>query len=132
MIALDSNVVIRLLVGDDPGQEKLAKDLVARAAEQGEACLVTNSVLCEIEWVLGSSYNARRPEILSALQHLLGNPLFDFEDRSAMLHALDGYSEGKGDFSDHLIGAVGTARGARATYTFDRAFRDRQGFVLLR
>lgn len=132
MIALDSNVVIRLLVRDDAGQAKLAEDLLQATAERGETCLITHPVLCEIEWVLESSYNARRSEILGALQRLLKNPLFDFEDRNAVSRAIDAYAEGKGDFSDHLIGAVAQAVGAHATYTLDKALRDQKGFVLLR
>jgi predicted nucleic-acid-binding protein len=45
------------------------------------------------------------------------------------VHAYEG---GRADFSDHLIGTRARRHGARTTYTFDRALRNRAGFTLLR
>ena len=51
MAALDTNIVIRLIVGDDPKQARAAEKLVA-----SEPCTVAPSVLMECEWVLRGSY----------------------------------------------------------------------------
>ena len=131
MISLDTNVLVRTLVQDDPHQTKLAEELLRNAAEQGETCLITHPVLCEIAWVLISNYEADKSEILAALQRLLRNPLFEFEDRAVVQRALDAYATSPADFSDHLIGSASEARGARTTYTFDRALRNQEGFVFL-
>jgi predicted nucleic-acid-binding protein len=131
LIALDTNILIRLMVRDDPRQTALAERLVEGAAERGETCLVTDPVLCEIEWVLESSYGAARLEIVAAMQELLAQEIFTFEDREAFRRAVDLCQQSKVEFSDLLIGAKGQARGARTTYTFDRVLSRHEGFSLL-
>jgi len=131
LIALDTNILIRLMVRDDPRQTALAERLVESAAERGETCFVTDPVLCEIEWVLGSNYGAARLEIVAAMQELLAQEGFIFEDREAFRQAVDLCHQSKVEFSDLLIGAKGQARGARTTYTFDRVLSRQEGFSLL-
>lgn len=131
MIALDTNVLVRLLVRDDEAQSGRALRLLETCTESGEACLVSNPVLCELEWVLDSVYHASRADVASAVRALLDTPPFQVEDALATERALATYSKGKGDFSDHLLCHVGRARGARTTYTFDRELRRTEGFTLL-
>lgn len=131
MIALDTNILVRLLVRDDPRQVAAVGRLLREAAEAGEPCLVPDPVLCELEWVLESCYEASRSDILAAVQRLAAKSLFEFEDRAALRRALDAYQSGKGDFSDYLVGARAQSHGARTTYTFDRALRGREEFTML-
>ena len=131
MIAVDTNVLIRLLVGDDPKQLAQAEALLQDARERGIPCFIADPVLCEIEWVLESCYNASRADVLAALRDLLAQEGFTFEDRGALLQAIAAYQHGKADFSDYLIGANARAYGATAVYTFDRGLRQAEGFVLL-
>ena len=131
MIALDTNILIRLLVQDDPGQTALAERLLREAAEAGEPCFISDPVLCEMEWVLESCYRAKKPEVLAAVQELLAGKLFVFEEREILLQALAKYQVGKADFSDCLIGAKARAKGARTTYTFERVLTESQGFTRL-
>ena len=51
MAALDTKVVVRLMVGDDAAQARAAEKLVA-----AEPCTVAPSVLMECEWVLRGPY----------------------------------------------------------------------------
>ncbi len=131
MIALDTNVLLRLLVRDDEAQAARARRLLETCAESGETCLVSNPVLCEIEWVLESVYHASRAEVASAVRALLSTPPFQVEDAQATEQALRMYAKGKGDFSDYLLCQVGRTRGARTTYTFGRDLRKADGFTLL-
>ncbi len=131
MIAVDTNILIRLLVRDDPGQTALAERLLQAAADAGEQCFISDPVLCEVEWVLESSYRARRGDILAAMQELLAGALFVFEDREVLRQAIARYHESKADFSDCLIGAKARARGARTTYTFERVLAQEQVFTRL-
>jgi predicted nucleic-acid-binding protein len=131
MIALDSNVLIRLLVEDDPIQANRARRLLKSTQERGEQCFISDPVLCEVEWVLDSVYGASRRDVATAIQHILTNDLFVVEDTASALRALDLFSRGKGDFSDYLIGIRGQRRGARTTYTYDRDLREEEGFTLL-
>lgn len=131
MIALDTNILIRLLVRDDPGQTALAERLLQEAADAGEHCFISDPVLCEVEWVLESSYKARRGDVLAAMQGLFAEDLFLFEDREILRQVIARYQEGRADFSDCLIGAKARARGARTTYTFERMLTQEQGFTRL-
>ena len=131
MIALDTNVVVRLLVEDDEAQAARAARLVRACAEAGESCLVTISTLCELEWVLDSVYRATRADVAAAVRKFLTTPPFEVEERALVERALARYMNEKGDLSDHLIGQVARARGARTTYTFDRELRRAEAFTLL-
>lgn len=131
MIALDTNVIVRLIVEDDPGQLAVAREIVAAAEAAGETCLLTDVVLCEIEWVLVSAYGATRADVLAAIQALAGESLFDFEDRARLHRALDSYQRGRGDLSDYLISQTATALGARTTFTFDRGLAGDPGLTIL-
>jgi predicted nucleic-acid-binding protein len=116
-------------VGDDPEQRERAERLLLQARENDETCFLSDPVLCELEWVLESSYRAPRASILMALRDLLDQELFAFEDRQVVRRAIDAYQHGRGDFSDYLIGANAQAHGARVTYTFDGDLRRSEGFV---
>ena len=58
MIALDTNILARFLLKDDPAQFNLAKELLARAA----VYTAPLTVILELEWVL-ESYECTRKEI---------------------------------------------------------------------
>lgn len=131
MIALDTNLVLRLIVEDDPGQLAVTREIVAAAEAAGETCLLTDVVLCEIEWVLLSAYGATKADVLAAIQSLAAERLFDFEDRARLHRALDSYQRGRGDLSDYLIGHTATALGARTTFTFDRGLAGESIFSVL-
>jgi predicted nucleic-acid-binding protein len=55
VIALDTNIIVRMIVQDDPRQAALAEKLVQQASETEEACFIGDPVLCELEWVLTKS-----------------------------------------------------------------------------
>ena len=131
MIALDSNVLIRLLIEDDPAQADLARRLIDSARERGDHCFISDPVLCDVEWVLDSAYGASRRDVATALQNIVASPFFAFDDAASRNSALDRFCRGKADFSDYLLGKRAQKRGARTTYTSDRALRDEEGFTLL-
>jgi predicted nucleic-acid-binding protein len=131
VIALDTNVLVRLLVQDNADQARRARRLIQECLANGEGCLVSLPVLCELEWVLETAYGASRAHVTSAVKALMTTPPFEFEDTDAVNAALGAYARGKGDLSDHLIGRLARSRGARTTYTFDRDLRRAEGFSLL-
>ena len=60
MKAVDTNVLVRYLVQDDPRQGKRAADFIEAAGTGGEQILIGNIVLCEMVWVLESAYGYSR------------------------------------------------------------------------
>jgi len=119
VIAVDTNVVVRLLTNDDPAQAARAADLLAR-----ERVLVPKTVLLETEWVLRYSYELPQPVVLAAFRKLLGLPQVAAEDATAIARALELY-EGGMDFADALH--LASARGATAFATFDTRLAKRAG-----
>src|SRR5262245_49564589 len=104
MIALDTNLLVRFIVLDDPDQAAAVDRLFKEAIAKQESCFISDPVLCELEWVLSSLYKIPRAEILGTFQDLMAEDLFTFEDRGVVRQALDAYQTGKADFSDYLIG----------------------------
>lgn len=99
MAALDTNVVVRLIVADDVRQARAAETLVAT-----EPCTVAPSVLLECEWVLRASYGLKPALIASCLRDLLALQNIDAFDPVLTQQALQGYEAGL-DFADALHAA---------------------------
>ena len=131
MIALDTNVLLRLLLNDEPKQARQAQLVVDRAVGLGETVLLPDVVLCEVEWVLTSVYGLSRADIARTLGGLLQGPEFTFANRAVVSEALHSYEHGKAEFSDYLVGAAATAMGATTTFTFDRGLRRSEDFTLV-
>lgn len=112
MIAVDTNVIIRLITNDHKHQAKLATNLF----NQNDIFL-TKTVLLEAEWVLRHSYGLTSTEIISSLKKLLGLPNVMVENPSVILIAIEWFEEGM-DFADALH--VASARQSEAFATFDR------------
>lgn len=111
MIAIDTNVLVRLLVGDDPAQARRARNLVHKSR-----VFVSAGVLLETEWVLRSGYALPPEEIARGFKAFLGLPNVTSEAPLRMAQALDTYEEGL-DFADAVH--IAWATGAEAFYTFD-------------
>lgn len=116
MIATDTNILVRYLVKDDPGQAVLATNFLAN-----NQCFVLKSVLLELVWVLSSSagYNLSRETVHERVLHVLGLSSIETEDATTVAQALSWYVKGM-DFADalHLAGS-GELSGFA---TFDRKF----------
>ena len=99
MAALDTNVVIRLLVGDEARQARAAEQLVAT-----EPCSVSMSVLMECEWVLRACYALQSADIEASLRDLLTLENISPADSVLAQRVLDAYATGL-DFADALHAA---------------------------
>jgi predicted nucleic-acid-binding protein len=117
VIALDTNVLVRLLTRDDEQAALLAADLVRE-----NPVFVCKTVLLETEWVLRSGYAFAPDAIRGAFVSLFGLPSLEVEDRPAILAALASYGEGI-DFADALH--LASSNGADGFATFDRDFAKR-------
>jgi len=71
MTGLDTNVLVRYLTQDDPAQARKALRAIEDAASKGEDLFVANIVVCELVWVLETSYGYGRAEIIPVLEKIL-------------------------------------------------------------
>lgn len=129
MIALDTNVLVRFLVEDDPAQSARAARLIDRAVARNEALFVSDLVLCETVWVLLSAYRVPRAEVAALLAQVLKASHLAFRDAEALLRALQGFVRGKGDFADYVIREHALMAGCDDVATFDRALLKEKGFI---
>jgi predicted nucleic-acid-binding protein len=115
MRAVDTNVIIRFLTGDDPVQASRARSVIGQ-----EAVFVARTVLLEAEWVLRSAYGLPKGEVIAALRALAGLPGLAIEDAALVAQAME-WAEGGMDFADalHLAACGGVCT---ALLTFDRQF----------
>jgi predicted nucleic-acid-binding protein len=119
LIGLDTNVLGRYLVEDDPEQSPRATALVERALEQGQRLFVPQIVLCELVWVLDSVYRYPLERITTVLRDLLRARQLVIEDLDSARKALDRYSARGGDFADYLIVERCRAAGCDRVASFD-------------
>jgi predicted nucleic-acid-binding protein len=114
ILTADTNVLVRAVVADDPGQAAAAIE----ALRQAEAIAVPLPVLCELVWVLRRAYGFQAAEIIGAIRALL-----DAEgvrvDRSAVEAGL-ALLEAGGDFADGVIAHEGQWLGGEVFVSFDR------------
>jgi predicted nucleic-acid-binding protein len=84
MVAVDTNVLVRLLTGDDPSQEAVARVLFASGP-----IWIGKTVFLETAWVLGSLYEFEQGAIRDAFTKLLGLRNVHMEDEAGVAAALE-------------------------------------------
>jgi predicted nucleic-acid-binding protein len=129
VIAIDTNVIVRVIVADDARQTAAAVRLLQRAVADGACLFVSTVVLCETVWVLRSTYKFPSREVSHAISELLVAAHLHIEDRAAAERALAAFDSGRGDFPDYLIREAAIAAGAEAVATFDRALSGETAFI---
>ena len=131
MIAIDTNVLVRLLVNDDQQQGAKAKQLFDANADQDGSIWLGDTVLVELVWVLTRSYGRSRQAVLTALRALANNASVTLESGHTIHAALDSFAAGSADFADCLLAENSRQAGCDSLYTFDRAMRGMVGVKLL-
>jgi len=132
-IAVDTNVLVRLLVRDDEAQYTAARRLLDRAAAADEPVLVLLLALLETEWVLRSRYRLDKPSIAGAFAALLESADVEFEHAPTVEEALYRWSQdARADFADCLLAARAAQLGCRRFISFDAGAARLPGVELLR
>lgn len=121
MMAVDTNIVVRLLMRDDESQWERAVALFKQ-----HEILIVPSVLLETEWVLRGLYRLERSWIREGFEKLLGSERVLIDAAAAVRDALDDYTAGL-DFADALHVRHAQVCGARSFATFDARLRRRAG-----
>ncbi len=123
MIALDTNVLVRLLTRDDEKQAEKVRLLFEKHADSHDALFVSDVVLAELAWTLERAYDFDRAAIGKTFKALVDNATLGFESRDVLRLAQANFESGKAGFADCLIVAKAQARGCAPLVTFDKALR---------
>lgn len=118
MIALDTNVLVRLVVGDDPAQARR----VAARLDGEEAFFVPLSVSLELEWVLRGAYGLDKERVIATFEALLSIRNLRFAEDQALTRALIQHRDGL-DFADALH--LQASHACDAMLSFDAKLRSR-------
>jgi len=112
MIAVDTNILVRVLTKDDPAQARRAAQLM-----EADTIFISKTVILETEWVLRYAYAIDRKTIHRAFQLLFGLANVQVEDPKTLFLAINWYESGL-NFADafHLA----SASKAEAFATFDK------------
>ncbi|MGD0958658.1 MAG: type II toxin-antitoxin system VapC family toxin [Methylomonas sp.] len=113
MIAIDTNVLVRLAVDDHPQQAEIVQNLL-----KTHRTFISRTALLETEWVLRCRYKFPRESLHAFFQLLLQTENIDLEDMHTVKRALDWYLLGA-DFADALHLAICDKP---IMHTFDRSF----------
>jgi predicted nucleic-acid-binding protein len=131
MIGLDTNILVRYLTQDDPGQSRKATSEIENGLSAGHMFFIADIVLCELVWVLETAYGFYHREIIPVLENILRTKQFQFENKDLLWKSLADYRTKKGDFADHLIGQAGHKAGCSVTLTFDTSLKNSPLFRIL-
>jgi predicted nucleic-acid-binding protein len=113
-VSLDTNVLLRLIVGDDEAQQQT----VIETLEGAELVAISVHALCEFAWVLDRRYGALRADISASIRRVLDmrNVVANRPTIEAGLNVLDA----GGDFADGVIAFDGQWLGAETFLSFDK------------
>jgi predicted nucleic-acid-binding protein len=113
-IAVDTNVLVRAVVCDDPKQARVA----AKVLTEAKLIAIAVPCLCEFAWVLRRVYEFRPAEVARAIRALLGAANVEM-NRPAVEAGLSTLEAG-GDFADGVIAYEGSCLGGETFVSFDK------------
>ncbi|MDO4681235.1 MAG: type II toxin-antitoxin system VapC family toxin [Lautropia sp.] len=126
-ISVDTNVLLRSVVRDDPGQASVAD----RALREASMISISLPCLCEFVWVLRKVYRFERAKIALAIRALMGADKIIL-NRPAVKVGLSLLDAG-GDFADGVLAYEGARLGGEIFLSFDRqavSLLQRQGMLV--
>ncbi len=131
MIALDTNILVRFLVDDEPQQVGMARELLEGLTGE-QPGFVCREVIVELVWVLERTYEFPRERIAGVLDALIATEELQIEASDDVARAAFQYGRGGAGFSDLMIAAAAQRAGAQALYTFDQKAAQIPNATLLR
>ena len=115
---IDTNVILRYLVGDDPSKAAPAAALMERVEKAEESVEISDEVITEVVWTLESYYAVPRQEIAQHLAGVINFTGVRVSSRKTLVRALQSFAATNADFVDCLLAARGSLRKI-TVYTFD-------------
>ena len=121
---VDTNVLVRHLVGDPPDMARRATALL----KSEEHLLVADLIVAETVYVLESFYEVERPQISMAIRSLLAMESVSVVDQPLLLRAIEVYEGDRLDFAEAYLVACAESTSIGKIASFDQSI-DRVRFV---
>jgi len=120
MKGVDTNILVRFLVGDDEIQSKKVYKLFKKAESKNDTLFVPLLVVLELIWVLESAYKISRKEIVESISDMILMPIFKFEHQTAIQQFTHFARSNNYDLSDLIIAYSAKKQGCESVFTFDK------------
>jgi predicted nucleic-acid-binding protein len=121
---VDTDVLVRHLTGDPAEMAQRATKYLGQAHE----LLLTDLIVAEAVYVLGSVYEAHRDQVAEAIRSLLASPSMVTVDPALLLRTVEVYETERIDFAEAYLVACAETTGVAKVASFDRSI-DRVGTV---
>jgi len=119
---LDTNIILRHIIQDDPHQSKLATGFFKKLLSGKDKLYVTSITFAELVWVMESVYEYEKEEVASILKPLFNTPNLEFENREALQEALFLYKSLKVDYADCYNACYARLHDIVNIYSFDKDY----------
>ena len=120
MKAIDTNILVRFLIGDDKQQAKKVYNIFKKAESEKDELFVPLLVVLELIWVLESVYEISRADILESIREFLLLPILRFEHKSVLQQFTLSAQANRYDLADLLIAHSAKMQGCETVLTFDK------------
>jgi predicted nucleic-acid-binding protein len=131
MIGLDTNIIVRYIMLDDPVQSSKAVRIIERHFTEQDTAFISLASVLETVWVLQSVYRLSNQQVAQAIERMLQIETVTVQNENEVSAAARSLKTGQGSFEDALIGALGVWADCGATFTFDRKASRLPGFKLI-
>jgi predicted nucleic-acid-binding protein len=131
MTGIDTNVLVRYIVQDDPSQSQSSSTFIESLSDNSTG-MIDLIVLIELVWVLSRAYGYDKKSIGQVIEQIMVTDCFYIEFSEVAWSALRAYKEGSADFSDYCIGLMNRRNGVSKTVTFYRKAAKHELFTLLK
>jgi len=111
---VDTNILVRFLVGDDAIQSKKVYKLFKKAESKSDTLFISLLVIFELIWVLESAYEISRGKIVESISDMFLMPILKFENQSAIQQFTYFSRNNNYDLSDHLIAYIAKEQGCES------------------
>ncbi len=131
MIGIDTNVLVRYILDDDPVWSAPAQRFIDDDCTMDRPGHINLVVLVELVWVLKQTPGWGKDEICTVINGLLLADNLVVENSGLVSSALEAFRQGGADFPDFIIAGLNRAAGAATTVTIDKGAAKELGFVRL-
>lgn len=120
MKGIDTNILVRFLIGDNKQQAKKVYNIFKKAESEKDELFVPLLVVLELIWVLESVYEISRADILDSIRDFLLLPILRFEHKSVLQQFTLSAQANRYDLADLLIAHSAKMQGCETVLTFDK------------
>ena len=113
---VDSNILVRHLTGDPPGQAQRATAFLS----SGHDLVLVDLVVAEVVYVLESVYGLERPRVAELIRAVVGFRAVVVADEVLLLRTLELYEQYRIHFAESYLAACAELSGVGTVVSFDR------------